>query len=454
MEVISINNIKNNLAGLEKKLPTLRQYLVKNYRDKLDEGLWGREKEYSPNRLMDGIESLITELNFLIRNPDYFIRLSTYDTRTAITRHINWIVSYIPHRLDVIPSYLDDIKDILAPYNLGTDKEKMIALQDKIESLSKELAQTSLLLENAKATNQTIKRTAEKVNEIAEIISQKDQETSTLLDSCKSNKEETDELKVQIKEVAEIIAKLHTESSDAKTSILECQEEIHEFAKEIDGHQERLEEQEKQFDNFKTTLDEYTKQQEAHKKEAEALIEKARKALNYTTSYGLSDSFNTQCQALKGEYGYKLWLWIIGAGIAIAFVICISYSLIDDTRQINTEMLPSMLMQIIGKISMIPLLVTAAIFCANQYTKQKNLLEDYSYKLTLAKSMVAFSEELREKDPEKYQEYLSMVLREIHQDPLRYRVDPNNIAKRGKGVSEEVKAVVELLKDVSNIAKP
>lgn len=70
MEVISINNIKNSLLSLEEKLPTLRQYLVENYRDKLDEGLWGNEKEYSPNRLMDGIESLITELNFLIRNPD------------------------------------------------------------------------------------------------------------------------------------------------------------------------------------------------------------------------------------------------------------------------------------------------------------------------------------------------------------------------------------------------
>lgn len=329
----------------------------------------------------------------------------------------------------------------------------MIALQEKIESLSKELTQTSLLLEDAKTTNESIKRTAEKVNEIAEIISQKAQETSTLLDNCKSNKEETDELEGQIKEVAEIITKLHTESSDAKTNILEYQEKIHEFAEGIEGHQERLEEQSRKFDNFKATLDEYTKQQEEHKKEAEKLINDARQALRYTTSYGLSASFNTQCQNLKGIWGYKLWLWIVCAAIAIICVIRISYSLIDDAHQVNTEMLPSMLMQIVGKISMLPLLVTAAIFCAKQYTKQKNLLEDYSYKLTLAQSMVAFSEELREKDPDKYQEYLSMVLREIHQDPLRYRVDPNNIAKRGKGVSEEVKAVVELLKDVSNIAK-
>ena len=35
--------------------------------------------------------------------------------------------------------------------------------------------------------------------------------------------------------------------------------------------------------------------------------------------------------------------------------------------------------------------------------------------------IIAFSEELRKNDPEKYTEYLSTVLREIHQDPLRKR---------------------------------
>lgn len=39
--------------------------------------------------------------------------------------------------------------------------------------------------------------------------------------------------------------------------------------------------------------------------------------------------------------------------------------------------------------------------------------------------MVAFSEELREKDSEKYKEYLSSVLKEILKDPLRIKIDPN-----------------------------
>ena len=53
--------------------------------------------------------------------------------------------------------------------------------------------------------------------------------------------------------------------------------------------------------------------------------------------------------------------------------------------------------------------------------KQKNLAEDYAYKSVLTKSIVAFSEELREKDSEGYSQYISTVLKEIHQDPLRKR---------------------------------
>ena len=79
------------------------------------------------------------------------------------------------------------------------------------------------------------------------------------------------------------------------------------------------------------------------------------------------------------------------------------------------------------------------------------------YKLALARSMVAFSEELREKDPDKYREYLTKVLSEIHQDPLRHRVDPN-VKKNSRGIERGMdnvlkvaESIVKLSKDISNL---
>lgn len=105
---------------------------------------------------------------------------------------------------------------------------------------------------------------------------------------------------------------------------------------------------------------------------------------------------------------------MVAAIITIIGVVLIGVWLINGNHQVSNENDSTTLMQIVGKISMIPLLVTATVFCAKQYTKQRNLFEDYAYKRTLAQSMVTFSEELREKDSERYREYLSMVLSEIH----------------------------------------
>ena len=90
---------------------------------------------------------------------------------------------------------------------------------------------------------------------------------------------------------------------------------------------------------------------------------------------------------------------------------------------------------------MVPFTITGAIFCANQYTKQKNLIEDYAYKTTIAKSIIAFSEELRTKDPERYAEYISTILKEIHQDPLRKRgknSDEFSLDKESTGLIEKL----------------
>jgi hypothetical protein len=138
-----------------------------------------------------------------------------------------------------------------------------------------------------------------------------------------------------------------------------------------------------------------------------------------------------------------VWIWIVASIISIIDVILIGVWLINGNHQVSNENLSPIWMQIVGKISMIPLLVTATVFCAKQYTKQRNLLEDYAYKQTLTQSMVAFSEELRGKDSERHREYLSMVLNEVLQDPLRHRVDPNSKNKADSNISEEALKLTE-----------
>jgi uncharacterized protein (UPF0210 family) len=99
--------------------------------------------------------------------------------------------------------------------------------------------------------------------------------------------------------------------------------------------------------------------------------------------------------------------------------------------------------ELIGRISLLPLPIIGAVFCANQYTKQKNIIEDYAYKMVLSKAIVGFSEQLKKNGSETNEEYIHYVktaLEEIHKDPLRKR-DKN---KESKNEAPGLKDVVEM----------
>lgn len=423
----------------------------------MDEGQWGDEKEYSPNGVLSGLNNIITDLTSLVENPKTFILLSTYKERRDIHEYLSRIV-YVIRRSSPssIVSLIEHLKRILRSYNMSTDAMRMIVFKKKLEELAKQSEFLIRVLEEAREKEKAIDEIYSAISARSDSISRKEETISALLKQSKETKEELDELQEELENVADEIRTLNTASSEAKDKTFAYKDEVEEFVEEIGDHQKQIEKQDAQFEKFKTTLEENSSKQQEYLEEACILIEKSKLALNYTTSVGLSSSFDAQCKEIKGWKSFKLWSWLVAAAIGVIGVICIGVWLIYGNHHANDGNVTSMWLQIIGKISMIPLLVTTIVFCANQYGKQKNLLEDYSYKLALAKSMVAFSEELREKDSERYKEYLSTVLNEILKDPLRIRIDPNkNKTTKGDTVlsSESlagVEKVISLIQQVSH----
>ena len=453
MSTTTIRNIRSTLAKLQECLPQFRQYLKDNYTETLNEGQWGNEREYTPNGLVVGIQSLITDISCLVDNPEYFIRLSTYSERDYIHNRLSYIASYVKdNNPSSVISDLEGLKQLLRPYNLRTDKKRMIAFQQSIDELTRKSELLTQVLEEIRNKEGEINHISNNISKQAESVSEKEEWIETLLKQSKEANEELDALKADLEEIAEEIRTLHSTCLDAKTEAYGYRDEVKEFVEEIADHQKRIEKQRAQFETFEETLDKNTEEQGKYLEDALELIKKSQKALQYTTSVGLGDSFDAQCKELKGWYSFKLWSWLVASAISVIGVILIGKWLINIGHNTINGDVTSMWMQIIGRISMIPLLVAATIFCAGQYSKQKALLEDYSYKLTLAKSMVAFSEELREKDPERHREYLSMVLSEILQDPLRHRVDPN-VKETSGGFEKKLDSVRKLLESLAKVSK-
>lgn len=426
MITTSISKIKSSLATLQENLPTFRKYLRENYTGTMNTGQWGSEREYSPNGLLGGIKNIITDLTYLVKNPATFIRLSTYEDRQSIHQYLSFLSKDTNHcDPSAIASRLDSLKKILRPYNLRTDKKRMIVYQQKIDELTQQAEHLTQVLEEAREQEKNINEIYSLVSEQVEEISNKKKAITTSLEQSKAIEEQLKTLKEDLEAVAKEIRALNSTSSSLKDETIAYKDEVKDFAEEISEHQKQIDKQNAQFEVFQETLDKNTTEQKQYLEDAIKLIEQSKLALNYTTSVGLGASFDAQCERLTGKWGYKLWGWLVASVVSILGIIAIGIWLITTQHSLGNGDYSLIWIQIFGKLSMIPLLVTATIFCANQYSKQKGLLEEYSYKLRLAQSMVAFSEELREKDSEKYKEYLSNVLKEILKDPLRIRIDPN-----------------------------
>lgn len=170
--------------------------------------------------------------------------------------------------------------------------------------------------------------------------------------------------------------------------------------------------------DYRKDLDKLTKEHSSHIEKVTTLIEQSKQALQYTTAAGISSAFQTQYEAARKHW--NTYPWLIAATIFLLITIAIGSWIVGGWWIIETAS-HTYLYSLIGRLSMIPLTITACVFCANQYIKQKNIIEDYAYKTALSKSIIAFSEELRKKEGKEYSEYISTVLKEIHQDPLRKR---------------------------------
>src|SRR5699024_9038420 len=108
---------------------------------------------------------------------------------------------------------------------------------------------------------------------------------------------------------------------------------------------------------------------------------------------------------------------------------------------------------VLGRILLLPIPIAGATFCAHQYNKQKNIIEDYAYKTTIAKAIVGFSEQLnknsKEDDNSEYVEYIQKALGEIHRDPLRERKEEKEKMDSSNLQFDQIMTMAEKIVDFS-----
>ena len=417
METGTMTAIKATLDSIRQNLDGFRDYHKAQGTD-MDTCTYGRENEYCLRGIIGGIKNILIDVSTLVRSHILFLKLSTYNERVELNQNLGNLNSYLAsRRVGEIVNSLEWLKSRLRTYNLRSDKDRFVEFSDALDNLCKKssdledsIKDVSNKLTEAEETYTKIQEKQTEYNEIIQELTDKKDEFVSEYDAFVS---EVGDFKV----LAEKAKTNEQTVADNLKQVEEDKEIFDEFVEKIEDREKVLEKQDAATKAYEKKLEEFDQDQQKKLNEVAGLIEKAMHALQYTTAAGMSAAFQEQYDKTNSVWSKRWWLiaafGFLVVTLGIGAWIVAGWGIKGDQ---NTQ-----LFSLIGRLSMVPFTILAAIFCANQYVKQKNLAEDYAYKAVLTKSIVAFSEELRKKDEKGYSEYISTVLKEIHQDPLRKR---------------------------------
>ncbi|TKC06676.1 hypothetical protein FA048_15845 [Pedobacter polaris] len=406
MKPASIITIENLLFDTSDLTKTLKE---RGYT--LDQQL-GSESEYTLKGLIEGIKSILSDINFLVNHQNLFIRLSTSVERSAISTNLQNLKTYLDaSNFNSVIGYLEAIKVIIRQYNLRVNKEYFSEFHKQYDILKIRNSEMEELINDIKAKTDLAEALKNDIDESKKSFDESLEQYEKNIIVFDTKITEIEKTITAADATLENIEEIEGKSLTSVNLIESHKTTILDFLNKITIREKELEKQNLLSKDFEATIKIYRDEQSKIIKESQNLIESAKKALEYKTAEGMSAAF--QEKHTKAVDGNVLSWWASGAicFVVAALVIGICFLVVKEHD----------LYSLIGRISLMSLCVIAATFCATQYNKQKNLIEDYAYKTVLSKSFIAFAEELKKHDEADYGSMVQNILKEILQDPLRQR---------------------------------
>ena len=335
----------------------------------------------------------------------------------------------IHNNIDALNKSRSDINQIINLIEATYDNIEiagLFAAGNSATNYKKELAELAKLKSEHVDFNNGYRKVKDQFIEIED--AQNDLEE--LIDTIEKTKANIDQNKVDSDaKIAAIQSKLQ-EANNIQKTLAEVEAGIGAKKEQIDTFYSKIEEYKRSIDALENQIKTIIKKDEI----ISDLINKAETALNLRSAEGISAAFSAQYGKASDGKLKRGWIW--GAVVFLIVAILLTVWIVTG-KWIDS---PDSFSSIVGRIVAVAISITGATFCAKQYTNQKKIEEDYAYKATLSKSIVAFKGEIEKGEEGKKQvsEYLTRVLNEIHKDPLRY------------GDSKEASNTVDAIKNMLN----
>ena len=386
---------------------------------------YGQENEYEAKSIKVGIEGILSDITALTKSPNRCIQKTTFDERILLNDRLNNIHTYIESKdLENLANSINEIKPILRNTGVRYWDERLEVFDEATTAQQKKASELS---ENIESFDETLKKAAtilEAISVIKEDAKKEQTNISELHQELIALTTETNNLRKEIQDGIEQDTNNSSKIKDILNESKTHSEVINTFSEKIAQREIQLEGQKTETEEYSKKLLAFEKKHENYLEQAENLITEAENSLQLSATEGISSAFNGNMRKLRllgASFGSE------GAAIFVLIAIIISLDIfgfvnISELLGIkDTDVKANNINGILARFLLIPIPLTVAWFCAMQYVKQKNIIEDYAYKSVLAKSLVGFSNQLATdtNKGEDYAYFIQSVFKELHKDPLR-----------------------------------
>ncbi len=347
------------------------------------------------------------------------------DIRSVILESIeNGIFDEVPfnrrnaifNSLNSIKQYHNNVSQFLSHYNSLFDQFHLTSISRRVNEdldINLEFKELNRLRRKYKKVLEEVEQSEDIKEQLKKIFAH----SNDTVEDLKILEERGSNLDLTLKKIREEI-ELKKDSIDVTEQDIENRKkEILAFFENIQKNEAKLQKIEQELS---TKINDSITSQISRAKE---LINEAEQALELKQTEGISKAYSSRLEKLTKEKTKTHWL--IAAIVFVFITLVTGFLLTGGTISLGSFNLgfsaTDNIAFVVGRIILTGIGISGAVFCANRYVHLNNLEEDYEYKVVLSKSILAFSNKIRELDKGKLAEYLTQVLNDLHQDPLRER---------------------------------
>ena len=449
-----IQQISDLLPDLEEKLNEIDPELPSNAQSGFMDG----------RELKEALRVVISDIKRLTRS-NHLILYFTPPEIDQLHSSLSQLVSFIPNQIPQIAAPLNVLRPLVRSYWI---RNRSQAETEQIQSC-----------EEAVADLQEIISRKDQISSQAEVLQNQVSETAEVLEELKKEIAQLEAVKTKAdQDAAQIVS--HKSKAESETATVEAKRAtIDAFTEKIASREKDLEDLKADTNAYAETLGNLETLNKKRQAELSEMIEDAKKALNLNTAIGLSREFQAKAESLRPRFGFTFskeklfWkipklkttnfigYWLVGSGVFIVLALTLALALMAGEVEIfgaTLKFQKDEWHQVMGRLSIVGLLVSAAVFCAKQFTKNGRILEEYAYKKVVSATLPSFLKQLDglEVDSSLASKYLIRAIEELHEHPLGFLNGSTNKADEFK-LDELTKVQSEMLsflKKFNNVQPP